>query len=449
MNTPVTFQTLSPAVRQVSAQAVLESADVLLRLWPEGDIESAAFGRMTQIEVAPENLASRPVVDLVEPQDRGLLQALVDGMREGRSAPALRVRHSALLGQGTTACYTAHLAGDRKNIFLVGRLEQPGLHMAEKLVGAELTRARNHSRVASEARYQHLFEASPDGVLIVDAATGKIEDANRNAARLLETSTAVLTSAALTDFLSAGTEEIHRSPSANIDDLTMRLDLPGGWRCRLTSRLIRTLERTKLLVRLTPLGVEDDDESGHLATEMLRRTAVPVLLTDRVGYTVWANGAFASLLPGEAALGRPVADLISLPPYALEIALDQAVRHGRLLTSLSALEGRLAVVEDAHLTIVPVPSENPDGFGILIHMIAGDESDTTPAQVSEEECLALAKLVGRAPMRDLVRRSAKEIERHCIEAALRLTGNNRTEAAAVLSLSRQSFYTKLREHRLG
>jgi DNA-binding NtrC family response regulator len=40
------------------------------------------------------------------------------------------------------------------------------------------------------------------------------------------------------------------------------------------------------------------------------------------------------------------------------------------------------------------------------------------------------------------------VERHFVEAALELTGDNRTAAAEVLGLSRQSLYLKLRRHRL-
>jgi DNA-binding NtrC family response regulator len=41
------------------------------------------------------------------------------------------------------------------------------------------------------------------------------------------------------------------------------------------------------------------------------------------------------------------------------------------------------------------------------------------------------------------------VERHFIEAALELTGDNRTTAAEVLGLSRQTLYVKLRRHGLS
>jgi DNA-binding NtrC family response regulator len=41
------------------------------------------------------------------------------------------------------------------------------------------------------------------------------------------------------------------------------------------------------------------------------------------------------------------------------------------------------------------------------------------------------------------------VERVCIEAALKLTGDNRATAAKMLGLSRQSLYAKLRRYGLG
>ena len=61
----------------------------------------------------------------------------------------------------------------------------------------------------------------------------------------------------------------------------------------------------------------------------------------------------------------------------------------------------------------------------------------------------LKELVGRVPLRDLVRETTDIIEQMCIEAALELTSDNRASAAEMLGLSRQSLYVKLRRHGLG
>ncbi|MGQ3176765.1 MAG: helix-turn-helix domain-containing protein, partial [Blastomonas fulva] len=61
----------------------------------------------------------------------------------------------------------------------------------------------------------------------------------------------------------------------------------------------------------------------------------------------------------------------------------------------------------------------------------------------------LTELVGRMPLREIVRESTDLIERMCIEAALAYTSDNRASAAEILGLSRQSLYSKLHRHGLG
>ena len=61
----------------------------------------------------------------------------------------------------------------------------------------------------------------------------------------------------------------------------------------------------------------------------------------------------------------------------------------------------------------------------------------------------ITERVGRLPLKELVRESTDVIEALCIEAALKLTRDNRASAAEILGLSRQSLYTKLRRYGIG
>ena len=61
----------------------------------------------------------------------------------------------------------------------------------------------------------------------------------------------------------------------------------------------------------------------------------------------------------------------------------------------------------------------------------------------------MTELVGRMPLKDIVRETTDLIEQLCIEAALQLTGDNRASAAEMLGLSRQSLYIKLRRYGIG
>ena len=72
-------------------------------------------------------------------------------------------------------------------------------------------------------------------------------------------------------------------------------------------------------------------------------------------------------------------------------------------------------------------------------------SDASMPRSMEE----MTKLVGKVPLKDLVRETTDIIERMCIEAALKITDDSRASAAAMLGLSRQSLYVKLRRYGIG
>ena len=61
----------------------------------------------------------------------------------------------------------------------------------------------------------------------------------------------------------------------------------------------------------------------------------------------------------------------------------------------------------------------------------------------------LTDLVGKVPLKELVRQSTDLVEKLCIEAALELTGDNRASAAELLGVSRQGLYAKLHRYKLA
>ena len=61
----------------------------------------------------------------------------------------------------------------------------------------------------------------------------------------------------------------------------------------------------------------------------------------------------------------------------------------------------------------------------------------------------LTELIGRVSLKELVRDSTDMIERLCIEAALKITRDNRASAAEMLGLSRQSLVCETAPLRAG
>ena len=102
------------------------------------------------------------------------------------------------------------------------------------------------------------------------------------------------------------------------------------------------------------------------------------------------------------------------------------------------------------IAAVSAPGADPPCLGFTIRSIglrAG--RDRLGGRELPRTVEQFADLVGRVPLRTLVRETTDLIERLCIEAALDLTRDNRASAAEMLGLSRQGLYAKLRRYGLG
>jgi len=114
----------------------------------------------------------------------------------------------------------------------------------------------------------------------------------------------------------------------------------------------------------------------------------------------------------------------------------------------TSLRGEFGSVVDVEICAARAEMADEPLYGFLIRnvesRIGARREGALPRSVEQ-----LTELVGRVPLKDLVRETTDVIERLCIEAALELTGDNRASAAEMLGLSRQSLYVKLRRYGMG
>jgi transcriptional regulator PpsR len=141
-------------------------------------------------------------------------------------------------------------------------------------------------------------------------------------------------------------------------------------------------------------------------------------------------------------LGRPGVDF--------NLLTAQLREHGSLRLFATQLRGEYGSSSDVEICAVAVTDGDDPCFGFTIRDVGQRITfDRQSSQDKPRSIAQLTELVGRVPLKDLVRESTDMIEKLCIEAALDITGDNRASAAEILGLSRQSLYAKLRRYGLG
>ena len=117
----------------------------------------------------------------------------------------------------------------------------------------------------------------------------------------------------------------------------------------------------------------------------------------------------------------------------------------------TALRGALGSTSQVEVSAAEMAGQGQPAYGFAIRDVGPriGGSNTARGGGMPAPAANLAELVGRVPLRELVRDATDVIEKMAIEAALELSSDNRALAAEMLGLSRQSLYVKLRRFNIG
>lgn len=373
-----------------------------------------------------------------------------------------QLNHPSSQGLDLPVAYTVLRLGQDGGAVALGRDLRAVSALQQRLVEAQQAMERDYWRMRHiETRYRLLFQLSSEAVLVIDAGTLKVVDANPAVGRLLGLPTKRLigrtfpmdfdaASEAAVDELLAGVRASGRS-----DEIRVRTD--AGLELAVGASLVRQDGTSLFLIRMMPvaeggLGTPDEGGGGRMGTVV---EAVPdgVVILDLDGRILHANRGFldlAQLAAEDQVRGQPLARWLGRPGADVPVLLSTLREHGVARLFATGMRGEYGSSTEVELSAAVTRDGAEPVVGIVMRdvarrLAAGPHGARDLTRAVEQ----LTGLVGRVSLRDLVRDTTDLVERHFIEAALELTEQNRTSAAEVLGVSRQSLYVKLRRYNLG
>lgn len=395
----------------------------------------------------------RSVEDIVSDRSRLTMRRMLSLARDAKPVPRFDVSHPVGDRVELPIRYAAMRLGGEGKVALLGRDRREEVDLRAKLAAnrQSLERSAKLQR-QSDAQYRVLFETASAPLVVVDADSGKIRDANPRAAALFGATPAQLVGKRVSALAARGDQADVLAMFAGVvasgTPLSAQTRSADGTPIRLDADLNRAGDLKLVMVRVEVLDVAESSDNDQAAglDALLRQAAEAIVLTDESGKALWANEAFLALagIPIAAHLvGRPLDAMFQWQGTEQEIALQNARRLGSLPAFPATLLGAHGNLVEVEMSVVALRGST-SGFGFVLRPVAADPSPRErPAGDLAQTAEGLVELVGRVPLKDLVRDTTDVIERMCIEAALRLTGNNRASAARALGLSRQAFYLKL------
>ena len=352
--------------------------------------------------------------------------------------------------------------GDKNGarLIAIGRDMRGAAAVQQRLMQTQQSLERDYIRLRqAETRYRMLFDTASDAVLIVDAETRRVREANPAAHALLGVADGELVGNPLTTIVDPQSRDdlvAHLGAAEAADDLApiaLRLDGRRG-EVRVSARLFRQARQPLLIVRIDPAqGSAPAHRYEATLGDVVERMPDSFVLVDRDLVVLTANAAFVELaeMPSvERVVGARLGSWLGRPGIDLELIVSQLREHGSVRNVATILRGAAGAQAEIEVSGVVAPMGGSDCYGFTIRHVGRRLRQApivaTDAPRSVEQ---LTELVGRMSLKEIVRESTDLIERLCIEAALVYTSDNRASAAEVLGVSRQSLYSKLHRHGLG
>lgn len=344
--------------------------------------------------------------------------------------------------------YTAVRLGGKAGLVAVGKNLHAVTELQSRLISAQQAMERDYWKLREvETRYRLLFDASNEAVLLIRAGDLRIVEANPAAIRALGLAPPGR------DFL-AELEPWDREP---FRVMLMRVREHGkapGTMVRIGRDRRPWLVRASLmagepgpmfLLQLAAVEGATPTPLEHQAPPveaLVERVPDGFVVLDADGVVLRANRAFLDLVQASsemAVLGQRLQRWLGRPGADQAVLMAGLQRHGAVRLFPTSLQGELGTETEVEISAAGDAETNPRYFAAVIRGTGprprAGAVDGVPA--------AVAQRVGQASLRELIQGTVGVVERRCIEAALEATGGNRTAAAELLGLSRQSLYAKL------
>ncbi|MEM1435108.1 MAG: transcriptional regulator PpsR [Pseudomonadota bacterium] len=445
-------------LRNVAREALIEAgSDVALLLEADGTIVDISVHTDSLRSHMDKSWRGKRWHETVSRES----QEKIDELLANGEAPAQQwrqVNHPAGDGEiDVPIRYRTFALGRGNRLLGLGRDLTPLASLQQQLMAAQRAAEQDYWQLRqAESKYRMLFQSTVEAVLVLDAERMLIEEANAVAQQLFGWGRAPDNRSFWSLFTKQAEGEARAllsaaASSGNAAQAALRLKQVQA-PLNATATLLRQGNRASYIIQLRTAGetTHPQGQAGEQAAEFFDAMPDAFVITDDTGSVRFCNAAFADLaaLPNrEQANGSALSQWLGRTEVDLNVLLGNLKDHGRVrfFSTLLRATHDLRAEVNVSAARLGVHSEQ-ESYGFVIRDASGRNGAGATETASSRSIEELTELVGRVPLKELVRESSDLIERFSIEAALKLTGNNRAAAADMLGLSRQSLYVKMRRY---
>lgn len=434
--------------------------DVTLLLDMDGVIREATLSSSLSNE-SVDGWLGKPWSEIVDRGGDKIQRMMQDTKRSGLSA-FRQITQRFPSGLEIPMEFTTVLLGGRAGMLAIGKNLQAVAELQARLISAQQTIERDYWKLREvETRYRLVIEDSNEAVLLARVADLKIMEANRSATAALTASTRRKEGLVGCEFLQEIAAKDRKPVEAMLRRVRDQGKAPGivihlgadsaPWMLR--GSLMTSESSPIFLLQMTPMGtlparIQFEHEDLDALIDRLP-DAIATITDD--GELRRVNQAFLELVEigsKEAVRGKPLSRWLSRPGADLDVLISNVQRHGVVRLLATAIQGELGTETEIEISAAGLSQGDDKLIVLVIRNVARRLPHSPEADGLRTALAAMNESVGKTPLRKLVQSTVEVVEQHYVRAALQLADGNRTSAAEILGLSRQSLYAKLDRYNL-
>ena len=436
--------------------------DVTLLMDADGVIQKVTISKLITRE-STDPWVGRRWEDTVGDMGGDKVRRMISEAKANGVSPFRQVTQLLPNGSEVPIEYTTVKLGARGGLMAVGKSLRVVAELQARLVSTQQKLERDYWKLRDfENRYKHLLDVSDDPVLVLNATTLRVVEANPAAMQLLSTGDKRRDDLANRDITadlpaqeraSLQTLARHVRETGKAPAIVLHLG-PAATRCVARGSLMKADTHFQILLRLAPA---DAARGAAVAAASPSLEDLIELLPD--GFVVIdqdtvikrCNTAFRDLVEAASKTqikGQRLSRWMWRPGADMSLLVSNVRRHEVVRMFSTTVHGELGTETDVEVSAVAVPPGKPEDIVLLVRDVSrrlnsGDDGNRLLSALGP-----ITEQIGRASLRNLVDETTSVVEMHYVKAALDLAGGNRTAAAEMLGLSRQSLYTKLKRYHL-
>lgn len=448
---------------ETAARLVSASADIVLVLDADGVVRDLALASGDLLEWGCQRWVNQPWIQTVTIESQPKVRALLNPQAADERMRWRQVNHMTEMGTDLPVSYCVVPMNGGQHSLALGRDLRPQVTLQQRLVAAQQSMERDYWRLRQvETRYRLLFQMATEPVLILKDSLEHIEEANPAAHELFgdqarQPGWSLAASLAPQSLAPLGQMLERLRSSGRAEPVPVRLagsEQPlsvEGTQFRQDNALYFLLRfQTAPGAAARPAA---EAAQGSLWQQMMAQAPDAMVLSDTSGRVLETNQAFldlAQLGSSTQAQGQSLDRWLGRTEVDFRVLVSNLRQHGSVRLFATRLQGEHGSSAEVEVSAVAAEAQGQRCFGFTIRDMGRRlATDGRGAKELPRSAGQMTELVGRVPLKDIVRDTTDLIEQLCIEAALQLTGDNRASAAEMLGLSRQSLYIKLRRFGIG